>query len=57
MNLELIKAGYQPVDIKFKYIARYIQTLHEAQMTENEVLFLKWLLTINLEEIKSYLKL
>jgi len=35
MNLELVKVGYQPVDIKFKDRAKYIQALQDYDQKNN----------------------
>jgi len=51
MNLELIKAGYQPVDIKFKDRANYIRSLQDYDNSSNSLMFSDMVANYQLEEL------
>jgi len=51
MNLELIKAGYQPVDIKFRDRAKYIRSLQDYDNSNNSLMFISMVANYQLEEL------
>jgi len=53
MNLELIKVGYQPVDIKFKDRANYIQALQDYDNTQKATKFIDMVARYQLEELTN----
>ena len=55
LNLELIKAGYQPVDIKFTDRARYIKALDSYDQDKNA--FISMVAEYQLQELESLLNI
>ncbi|MDR2167062.1 MAG: Fic family protein [Clostridiales bacterium] len=53
MNLELIKAGYAPIDVKFKDRSHYIDCFRDYAKTGNSNQFIEMVAKYQIEELKN----